>query len=146
MAEWLTKEERKKRINKIRELSGDENRLELVYIVWTPCGSCGFDPIKQEAKDSACLECGGSGRTATESIINLLAKVRWIDPMEETMMKTGYLPTGGVSFTVDSVFEPSVDSAEKIRVDGIEVKIVSKRYRGFPEVNRLTVIAEPVNK
>lgn len=144
MAEWLSARDRKRRINRIRELASDEQRVELVNIVYTDCPICGYDLIKQEAKDSACSTCGGTGKVGTETSIVLLAKVRWIDPMEETIMKTGYLPIGGVTFTIDSDFEDNVDGSEKILVDGIQVQIISKRYRGFPKVNRVTYDCEPV--
>ncbi len=141
---WLSKEEKKKRINKIRQFYGDRSRVELISKVYSNCPDCDYDPVKQESKDSACPTCLGKGRVSIDTTINLLAKIRWVDATEEELLKTGYLPRGGVTFTVDNIYESTIEDAEEIRIDGKEVRIKGKKYKGNPIVNRVTFFSEPI--
>jgi len=144
MSNWLSPYEKKKRINKIRELSSSETRVYLTKKAWSYCPDCEWDSVKEESKNSACAICGGIGRISVDTIISLLAKVRKLDPTEQALMKTGYLPRGEMTFTVDIIYEDTVDDAEEATIDEQEVKITGKRYRGHPEPNRITYYVESI--
>lgn len=141
---WLTPEEIKDRIDEIRGLTSDKNRVELISAVLVDCASCLYDNIKQESVNPTCLTCGGKGKTSIEISINILAKVRWIDRTDEELKKTGYLPRGGVTFIISNDFEDTVNNTEKIKIDNILVKIVAKQPRGGKEVNRIIYYCETI--
>jgi len=140
MPDWLSSKEIKNRINDIRKFTSDDDNVELIYETLTDCPDCDYDEIRQESKDASCPTCGGRGKIAIESSTFILAKIRWLDGIEKSLMGTGYLPEGRVSFTVDNIFESSVDDAEKIKINDRLIKIKSKSPRGRGGVNRITYI------
>lgn len=150
MTKWLNPDEIKKKINEIREETGDKNRIALVTVTESDCPDCEYDDVTNESKDSSCSTCSGIGKLQAESAVTLLAKIRWVTDPEDILMKTGVLPKGGVVFTIDNNYESNVDTIkdsgiDKILIDGIEVKIKKKGKKGSREVNRVKYYAEVIS-
>jgi len=144
MSNWLSSKDIKNRINNIRKLTSDDNNVELIYEALSDCPDCDYDEIRQESKDASCETCGGRGKVVVETSIFVLAKIRWLDGIEENMMRTGYLPEGRVSFTVDNIFETSVDEAAKIKIQSNLIKIEAKIPKGRGSTNRITYIGRTI--
>jgi hypothetical protein len=145
LANWLSDNEIKKRINEIRDLTGDKDRISLITITESLCPDCEYNEITHESKDSSCSTCGGIGKLQAESAVSLLAKVRWVDEATANLEKIGYLPRGGAIFTVDSIYESNLDDLtpiDRVEIDGITVIVVARKYKGFKNKNRVTFYAE----
>ena len=151
MTNWLTPDEIKTEINTIRSLTGDSGRISLIAITETDCPACEYNDLTHESKDSSCPTCNGRGKIPTESSVSLLAKIRWVNEIESVQEKIGYLPRGGVIFTIDINYESNVDTVDKgtppgkIEIDGITVRITGKDYRGYKIRNRVRYYAESIS-
>jgi len=99
-------------LDKISEVNHYFNEsIDLVSITKQPCPDCDIDPITNEASDSFCETCGGSGYIETETILTIVASVEYESEFEKIFTKIGEFSENKIVVTIDTkeITENNID-------------------------------------
>jgi len=105
------------------------------------CPTCGYNPVTEAALDPLCITCSGFGIIEELEATQVLAHVTWGGMDNLGWVTGGQLFQGDCRIQIEYTVSNNnlVDNARFIIVDGKEMKVDDKRYRGVPSINRILV-------
>jgi len=137
----------KKDINRLRECTSDGFEVNLLKETETDCSECDYDPITEESTDITCTACGGLGVTVTTVRIPLHAGVHYQDysnQLENAGIVQNSTLTLDISIDDNDTYGAYINPMEKIEIDDVNYRVVSKELKGIGGNNRLLVKMEKI--
>lgn len=105
------------------------------------CPTCGYNPVTGAALDALCPTCSGEGLIEVLESTTVSGHVTWGHADNLNWVTGGQLFEGDcrvqIEYTTDN--DSMVENARFVIVDGKQMVVDKKIYRGVPQINRILV-------
>jgi hypothetical protein len=133
-------------INAIR--SGIGRNVTFYEKVSEPCSGCTINPVTNTSTNSFCVSCNGEGYIYTYSGYPILAHITWGKVDNLNWQTGGQLFEGECRIQIEYIPEnvTIINKTSYLNVDGKKMTIDTKDFRGVPNINRIVLNLEEMER